>query len=316
MGLRDVSIVVPARNAEVHLGEMLKSVEPAGTAGAEVVLVDDGSTDRTSAVFSEVASRWPTVELVRQSWSGLGAARNTGLAASSRRFVLFLDSDDYLYVDGLERLVHVAGKGFAPVSRGGEFRHFAGSHPPAARGSGSVRIVDSRRALLSGFGGTLRYLYEREFLVHSGIRYPTSLTFAEDLPFAAALAARVREFPDVSFPLYSYQMGRVGQLTTSNRSDTWPQLVDSFSEAERRVRPYSRGVRSAVAALEAWYAWRGLPQASGPAASEARAAIRTFAAGAPRRLSVRRSAVAFDFFQILTLRSRERLHGLLNDDAR
>ena len=316
MGLKDVSIVVPARNAEVHLRETLKSVEPAGTAGAEVVLVDDGSTDRTSEVFSEIAARWPAVQLVRQSWSGLGAARNTGLAATSRRFVVFLDSDDYLYVDGLERLVHVAGKGFAPVCRGGEFRHSAGSHPSEARGSGSVRLVDSRRALLSGFGGTLRYLYEREFLVHSGIRYPTNLAFAEDLPFAAELAARVREFPDVDFPLYSYQIGRTGQLTASNRSDTWPQLVDSFSETERRVGPYDRGVRSAVAALEVWYAWRGLPQASGPAASEARAAIRTFAAGARRRLSVPRSAMALDFLQILTSRSRERLHGLLNDDAR
>lgn len=291
------------------------SVEAAVAGGAELILVNDGSTDNTATVFSQVTSTWPRSSLVTQPWAGLGAARNVGLLHASGPYVMFLDSDDYLYPEGLERLLFSATASGAPVCRGREARHEFGSDPQQAHGSGRFRWMDSRKALLSGFGGTLRYIYRKEFLVRGGIAYPTHLPFAEDLPFAAEVAARIRQFPDVDFTLYSYQVGRPGQLTAANRSETWPNLVESFLECEKRVGPHSPEIRSAVGALEWWYALRGLPQASEAATTEVRATLRTFASGASERLGVSHSAIALDVVRILALRSLERVQSLLGADA-
>ncbi len=315
MVLRRVSVVIPARNAEHHLRGTLSSVEAAAWAGAEVILVDDGSTDRTESVFSQETAGWPRARLVTQSWAGLGSARNAGLALASGDFVAFLDSDDHLYPGGLERLLGVAEETAAPIARGREARHAFGSDPQRAQGSGRMRWMDSRRALLAGFGGTLRYLYRRDFLLGRGICYPTHLKFAEDLPFAAEVAAQVGRFPDVDVTLYSYQFGRPGQMTSAERSDTWPKLVDSLLECERRVRPYSTRIRSSVGALEWWYALRGLPQASGAAADQARASLREVASGAWERLGVRRSAVALDFCRIVALHTEDRVRTSLLRNA-
>jgi glycosyltransferase involved in cell wall biosynthesis len=84
-----VSVVVPAFQAEAFIGEALESALGQDCGGVEVVVVDDGSTDRTA----EVARAYP-VRLLRQSNRGPAAARNAGLALARGEFMTILDADD------------------------------------------------------------------------------------------------------------------------------------------------------------------------------------------------------------------------------
>jgi glycosyltransferase involved in cell wall biosynthesis len=84
-----ISVVIPAFNAEAFLAEGIESVLAQDHACIEVIVVDDGSTDRTAAV----ASSYP-VTCLRQANGGLAAARNAGVAAARGSFVSFLDADD------------------------------------------------------------------------------------------------------------------------------------------------------------------------------------------------------------------------------
>jgi glycosyltransferase involved in cell wall biosynthesis len=84
-----ISVVIPAFNAEAFLTEAIESVLAQDYGPVEVIVVDDGSTDRTAAV----ASAYP-VECLRQANSGQAAARNAGVAAARGAFVSFLDADD------------------------------------------------------------------------------------------------------------------------------------------------------------------------------------------------------------------------------
>jgi glycosyltransferase involved in cell wall biosynthesis len=85
-----VSVIVPAYNAERFLGDALQSIFDQDFDGFEVLVVDDGSTDRTA----EVAAGFDSVTLVQQSNGGVARARNSGLAVARGRFVAFLDADD------------------------------------------------------------------------------------------------------------------------------------------------------------------------------------------------------------------------------
>lgn len=302
MTLLDVSIVIPARNAADHLPDTLRSVEPAALKGAEVLLVDDGSTDDTAAVFAEAASSWPAAHVHSQAWLGLGAARNAGIGLAHAKYVAFLDSDDWLYSSGLETLLVIAEQSSSPVTRGTETRHRYGESPEEFTGTGRVESVRSSREMLRAFGGTLRSVYQRQFLLENRIRYPESLTFAEDLPFAVEVAASARTFLDVDMPLYSYRTGSPGQLSSPGRLDTWPRLVEAFSECERRALPARIELRSALCASEIFYAWRGLPQAGEDARQAAVSALREFARGSRSRLGVPAWRVAQDLAVMTAMR--------------
>jgi glycosyltransferase involved in cell wall biosynthesis len=85
-----VSAVIPAYNAELTISDAIQSVLAQTYEIAEIIVVDDGSSDHTS----EVAARFPRTQVIRRPNGGPGAARNTGIHAASGEWIAFLDSDD------------------------------------------------------------------------------------------------------------------------------------------------------------------------------------------------------------------------------
>jgi glycosyltransferase involved in cell wall biosynthesis len=86
-----VSVVMPVYNGERYLGEALASVRAQGHAAVEIVVVDDGSTDRSVAIAREAG---PGVRLVPQPHGGLPTARSRGVQEARGAYVGFLDCDD------------------------------------------------------------------------------------------------------------------------------------------------------------------------------------------------------------------------------
>ncbi len=89
-----VSVVVPVYNVEAYLEECLHSVLSQTWRELEVIVVDDGSTDRSPDILARVAARDPRVRVHRQPNGGLGNARNAGIALATGTYLTFLDSDD------------------------------------------------------------------------------------------------------------------------------------------------------------------------------------------------------------------------------
>jgi glycosyltransferase involved in cell wall biosynthesis len=86
------AVVVTTHNHAHFLGDALTSVLGQSAPAAEIIVVDDGSTDSPE----QVVARYPGVRMIRQDQQGLAAARNTGWRACSSPFVAFLDADDLL----------------------------------------------------------------------------------------------------------------------------------------------------------------------------------------------------------------------------
>jgi glycosyltransferase involved in cell wall biosynthesis len=97
-----VSVVLPVFNGEASIGRAVRSVLGQTISDLELVLVDDGSTDRTSEVVSGYSEpRLKSIRLERNS--GTAAARNVGISRARGEYVAFLDSDDEWLADKLER---------------------------------------------------------------------------------------------------------------------------------------------------------------------------------------------------------------------
>lgn len=84
-----VSVVIPAHNAEVYIEETLRSIKAQTTQPYEVIVVDDGSVDRTGDLAEAFG-----VTVIRQPQRGISAARNAAIARSTQTWIAFLDADD------------------------------------------------------------------------------------------------------------------------------------------------------------------------------------------------------------------------------
>jgi glycosyltransferase involved in cell wall biosynthesis len=169
-----VSVIIPAWNADETLGETLQSAVAQTHRNLEILIVDDGSTDRTEQIAAEFCASDPRVRLIRQDNAGVAAARNRAIDAAKGEYLAPLDADDLWHPEKIERqlqtfaenppsvgLVYcwyrmIDGKGrvteplWAPVIEGSIFRE----HLKCNFGTGSAPLI--RRSAL----GSLRYSTE------------------------------------------------------------------------------------------------------------------------------------------------------------
>ena len=188
-----VSILVPAYNVERHIGATLDSALTQTYPRVEVVVVDDGSTDGTPDRLAAVDA--PNVRVVRQPNAGAAAARNKALAESSGQAVLFLDGDDLVGPDHVERLVdRLPGSGSHVAM--GEWDRFTGDptaaefpHRPTYRDAGGVDwlVQDWTGARPMTQSGT--FLIPRPLLDRVG-GWDESLSLIDDFEFFARVLSR------------------------------------------------------------------------------------------------------------------------------
>ena len=98
-----VSVIVPVYNVETYLDEAVRSVLQQTISDWEMIMVDDGSTDNTGPLCDSYAAADPRIKVIHQENRGLSGARNTGMKYAQGEFLQFLDADDRLYPDALEK---------------------------------------------------------------------------------------------------------------------------------------------------------------------------------------------------------------------
>ena len=99
-----VTIIVPAFNSEKYIEKCLNSILRQTYQNLEVIVVDDGSTDGTAGIIRGIAGRDHRIRLLCEENRGTSAARNYGLEEATGEYLTFVDSDDYIARDYVERL--------------------------------------------------------------------------------------------------------------------------------------------------------------------------------------------------------------------
>ncbi|UXY32581.1 glycosyltransferase family 2 protein [Streptomyces sp. HUAS TT20] len=205
-----------------YLVECLASVEAQtiDPGRLEVIAVDDGSTDGTGEYLEEFAARAPmTVTVVRQENSGgPSGPRNVGLGKASGRYVFFLDADDRLGPEALERMVAMADKNGTDVVLG-KVEGINRTPPKSMWG----KTLDRTDVFSSNIKFTLsaQKLFRRELLERHGMRFDESLWTGEDALFTMEAYLRADGVSVVAdYPCY-YLVGREdGKHVTKSGSYT------------------------------------------------------------------------------------------------
>lgn len=221
-----VTVVVPVYNVERYLGECLDSLVGQTLTDIQIVCVDDGSTDGSGALLAQYASRDDRIRVVTQQNRGLGGARNTGLRHASGRYIMFLDSDDYLEAGALEELVGLCEAHDADIAVC-RLRYFYMDSGESVVGTWTLRtdmvpcgVPFNRRdvnGLLYDFvtPSACNKLIRREFLERHDLRFHEELRRAEDVPFTFVSLACAERIVATDSALLNYRKSVADSLQST-----------------------------------------------------------------------------------------------------
>ena len=179
-----VSIIVPLYNTRDYIDKCIQSILTQKLSGIEAVFVDDGSPDDTADIVREYCEKYPDFKLYHKENGGLGSARNYGIERANGKYILFLDSDDYLSEDGLLKLVEVASEHDLDVIQG-TFKMIEGDKVGLSASSEDMeKATTGREWLLAGkiIYGACFCLYRREFLISKKLYFMEGV-YHEDMDF-------------------------------------------------------------------------------------------------------------------------------------
>lgn len=178
-----ISVIIPIYNVEAYLERCIDSVLSQTYTNLEIWLVDDGSPDRCGEICDEYALKDSRIKVIHKPNGGLSDARNVALDKMRGEWVVFIDSDDYVAPNHIEKLLDLTQKHNAEIAIHSLSR-FTEKDPPKPLEEAQSKVYNSQRALETLF-------YQKDFdnaacgkIYHSSlfkeIRYPKGLLY-EDL---------------------------------------------------------------------------------------------------------------------------------------
>lgn len=255
-----VSVVVPVYNAEGYLPRTLDSLLRQTLAGMEIILVDDGSTDRSGVICDDYADRDSRIRVIHIPNGGVSAARNRGIDEAVGEFVLFCDADDTVEPTWAERLstdqpgLAVCGLCCIYPSQGGREVHTKWEAIPAGDAPLSIYWALQERGLMltpcnKGF--------RRELLERRSLRFDPSLAYCEDEQFVLRYLLAVEGgFHIVTEDLYRYEKEHEGGLTHRYVPRMWDTLCVSFRLREQFLRQTGLSIQDIETGYYTFMNWR------------------------------------------------------------
>ena len=214
--LGEISVIVPFYNAQKYIPRCITSLLKQTYPYFKVYFIDDASTDRSSQILREYNDLRSTI--MRQEKKGVSAARNLGLKNSSEEYIAFMDIDDELRPDYLEKLITSADKYQVDVVLCNYYAQYADGRKVEVLLPWENVIIghneihsqllplmiygDQQNATIGG--NVWRLLIRRPFWEKCDIWFHVDMSIAEDLSFALALYNRAESIYVLSDCLYAY----------------------------------------------------------------------------------------------------------------
>ena len=188
-----ISMIMPAYNAEEYIAKCLESILAQTFPDWELVIVDDGSSDRTAAICSHYAEKDPRINVIRQENQGVSGARNKGLENVKGEYIAFVDADDLLPPDSfsvraeLIRGADMAVAGYELFGKEGVLEKMPGCVRKEWDSHDTVRNIIASGEL--GYQGYLwNKLFRKDLILGKGLRFDERISANEDRLFCVSYA--------------------------------------------------------------------------------------------------------------------------------
>ncbi len=209
--MEKVSVIIPAYNVERFIGECVRSVMAQTYSDIEIIVVDDGSSDRTLDICRELANEDERIKLVLNEHGGVSRARNAGLDNATGEYIMSVDSDDVLLPDMIETLYNKLNEtGADVVACGCSYMKEDGEHlydrPPVKEriltGRDALEARDTELGINAMIASPCAKLTKKA--VYNGKRYKEGIVY-EDMHLMPYLYFDVQRFVIIPYCGYKYR---------------------------------------------------------------------------------------------------------------
>jgi glycosyltransferase involved in cell wall biosynthesis len=255
------SILMPVYNREKYVGQAIDSVLAQTFKDYELFAIDDGSTDLSAAVLASYGTR---ITFLQQSNQGPEVARNKAAALARGEYLVFFDSDDYLFPFALETIDKVISSFGSPTLIMGSMERFQDENPPEEPTDHTIRVIKYEDYLSKTrpVGTTSIVVRKSEFDAVGGLRNTTAQTwYCDDNSLLLKVGARGQCILIESPCTTAYRLH--GENSTKNAeafANGLIKLADSerqgaFGGKERKADRYAY-IGGRAAAWAFYYCWK------------------------------------------------------------
>lgn len=236
------SVIIPVYKAEKTLRRCVDSLLKQEREDVEIILVNDGSPDGSGAICEQYEKEYVQVKYIAKENGGVSTARNAGIEAASGKYLMFVDSDDYVSEDCFEavdsalsecdydfvQFSHCVtdGKTISP--------HTRTAFLSADRGELLPRIIDSicRKVINPPWAK----VYKRELIEKYNVRFPVGASIAEDRAFNIAYSTHINSYCVSDKAVYYVSTENENSLSRKKMTDLDRQFEITGSYARNAIQ--------------------------------------------------------------------------------
>lgn len=235
------SLIVPAYNVENFIANTLDSIFGQTYKDYEVIVVNDGSTDNTLMIVEQYKEQYSReINIITQENGGLGAARNTGMLASKGEFLFFIDSDDTIEKDALEKINTVIERENSDIVMfNNRLVDMEGNTIEIEKvwDLDSNITLQSHKSLLLCNPSACNKVIRKSLFIENDIKFPGKVWY-EDLQTITKLYPWAKKISYLDEPLYIY-LQRPGSIMNTKRVDRTVEVINAIEV----VRNYYKSIR-------------------------------------------------------------------------
>lgn len=229
-----VSIIMPVYNAEKYVSEAIESVRNQSYENWELIIVDDGSIDRSPEIIDAYSRKDPRIKSLHQKKQGVSMARNFALCQTHGEYVTFIDSDDVYHPDRLYRMVQIFEKYPNCDIVFSSYTEFMGEWKYSeASNSGEIKVYDDE-ILIHVISDTKNH-FVWNAMIRSGIAGKEQfapIRFAEDYCYIRDCAYHCRQMAVLEDVLYFYRRDNENAMTSHFFSEKYvPDYMELVKNA-------------------------------------------------------------------------------------
>lgn len=179
--MKKLSVIVPIYNVEKFLRRCIDSIINQSYSNLEIILVDDGSTDKSGRICDEYSKIDLRIKVVHLDNGGVSRARNIGISLSTGEYLSFVDSDDYISSEMYEKMIYILENENLEIVSCGAYI-VKNNKILGRQGSGKLKIYSKEEILplvLQDYNNTVwDKVYKRE--VFNGVKFPEGRVFEDN----------------------------------------------------------------------------------------------------------------------------------------
>lgn len=230
------SVIIPAYNAEDTIERCLQSLLVQKRQDVEIIVINDGSTDKTANIIDNIATTNKTVVCLHQANSGVSNARNNGLAHATGTYITFIDSDDWVSEDYFSELDKMD-----PDTDLCYFRFVENIEDSAAlfqQIDSCEAWVDKMNLLLSSriIMKPSNKRFKREIINNNALQFVENLHISEDFNFCMLYSVHCNSIKLYNSPIYYIDLTNENSLSRKIRKNLTEDITKGFSGVESTIK--------------------------------------------------------------------------------